>query len=344
MKRALVLSGGGANGAFQFGALKYIEENVKIQYPDFNYDIIAGVSVGALNGVMLAMHKYEGLSNIWHSPHLERLIFTGKLEIFPVMRRLLSLERSILDNRPLFRLLRRYVKLKDIRTDLHKLRVGTVSLRSGEFISFCPEDFDKDEEFQKAILASTSIPLLWDPVSEIQTRDAIFTDLVDGSIRDTSPLGHVIQFQPEEVIIINCSSPRLPLPREANPSRSLLSIARRALVDIAIDEIFINDLREFLTINDLVGQAKAQVPDIHLYRRQFQTGQDVELKQFQTVLIEPEEPMGDLIDFRPTEVQWRILKGYEAARKAFANYENKICGGFYSNVRGHHYGNEAKKP
>jgi NTE family protein len=58
-KRALVLSGSGAKGAFQFGAIQYIEEKLKKKYPTFNYSIIAGVSVGSLNGVMLAMDKYD---------------------------------------------------------------------------------------------------------------------------------------------------------------------------------------------------------------------------------------------------------------------------------------------
>lgn len=52
-KVALVLSGGGAKGAFQFGAIQYIEEYYKKQNPSFNYSIIAGVSVGALNATML---------------------------------------------------------------------------------------------------------------------------------------------------------------------------------------------------------------------------------------------------------------------------------------------------
>ncbi|MEL6652375.1 MAG: patatin-like phospholipase family protein [Bacteroidota bacterium] len=110
MKRALVLSGGGANGAFQYGALKYIEEEIKPTIPNFNYDVIAGVSVGAINAVMVAMHKFYGLDKIWNSPNLEKLIYRGKLEVFQLMRRLLSQERSILDNTPLFNLLQRYVR------------------------------------------------------------------------------------------------------------------------------------------------------------------------------------------------------------------------------------------
>ena len=55
---ALVLSGGGAKGAFQFAAEKYARE-VK----GYQWDIIAGVSVGALNGSLIAMKKYARLAS-----------------------------------------------------------------------------------------------------------------------------------------------------------------------------------------------------------------------------------------------------------------------------------------
>ncbi len=66
-KVALVLSGGGAKGAFQFGAIKYIEEEIKKKYPEFQNKIIAGVSVGALNAVMMSMDKFNELEDIWNT-------------------------------------------------------------------------------------------------------------------------------------------------------------------------------------------------------------------------------------------------------------------------------------
>lgn len=47
----LVLTGGGAKGAYQVGALRYLAE------VDFFPDIIAGTSIGALNGAVLASHR-----------------------------------------------------------------------------------------------------------------------------------------------------------------------------------------------------------------------------------------------------------------------------------------------
>ncbi len=60
----LVLVGGGAKGAYQAGALRYLAEL------DFSPHIIAGTSIGALNGAVLAANKplkqaVQRLDELW---------------------------------------------------------------------------------------------------------------------------------------------------------------------------------------------------------------------------------------------------------------------------------------
>src|ERR671923_797210 len=56
-KRALVMSGGGAKGAFELGAIDYLVNDRKL-----DFDVIAGVSVGSLNAVLLAQGQgFQGL-------------------------------------------------------------------------------------------------------------------------------------------------------------------------------------------------------------------------------------------------------------------------------------------
>jgi len=62
--RALVLSGGGAKGAFEVGALWHLIKHRKCDFQD-----ISGVSVGALNGAILAqapraIDPQESLANM----------------------------------------------------------------------------------------------------------------------------------------------------------------------------------------------------------------------------------------------------------------------------------------
>ncbi len=80
-KYALVLSGGGFNGAFQLGVLNYIKNHWKsitgLSTPPF-FDIVAGVSVGALNGAMIAMNKWQELEDLW----LKQIAKNGVQEIY----------------------------------------------------------------------------------------------------------------------------------------------------------------------------------------------------------------------------------------------------------------------
>ena len=52
MKRAVVLSGGGAKGAYEIGVWKALRRL------SINYDIVCGTSVGALNGVLMVQKDY----------------------------------------------------------------------------------------------------------------------------------------------------------------------------------------------------------------------------------------------------------------------------------------------
>ena len=66
LKTGLVLSGGGAKGAYHVGVVKALAE-YRIEV-----DIISGASIGALNGALLATSSsmqegYERLNEIWQS-------------------------------------------------------------------------------------------------------------------------------------------------------------------------------------------------------------------------------------------------------------------------------------
>jgi predicted acylesterase/phospholipase RssA len=53
-RRGLVLQGGGAKGAFQYGALK------ELYSAGFDFDVISGTSVGALNGALVSTIRVYG--------------------------------------------------------------------------------------------------------------------------------------------------------------------------------------------------------------------------------------------------------------------------------------------
>ena len=58
-KRVLIMSGGGSKGAFQAGVIEQLRKN------GWEPDAVAGISVGALNGVMVATGKSNELVPVW---------------------------------------------------------------------------------------------------------------------------------------------------------------------------------------------------------------------------------------------------------------------------------------
>ena len=60
MKRAIVLSGGGARGAYQMGFWKAIRE-LKI-----DYQIVTGTSIGALNGLLMVQKNFYKAYKMWY--------------------------------------------------------------------------------------------------------------------------------------------------------------------------------------------------------------------------------------------------------------------------------------
>jgi NTE family protein len=286
-KMALVLSGGGAKGAFQFAAEKYARE-VK----GYRWDIISGVSVGALNAAMLAMGKYARLQEIWQHISNDQ-VYTGRMNLWAILRLLFG-AKSIYGNAPLWQMIENEIQPDQIKTDV---RIGTVSLRTGQYVLFRPSDPD----FERALLASTAIPIIWPPT---RVSDD-YLDMVDGGVRNISPLGDVLDDDPDEVVVINCS-PRTPVLAD-RPLRNALEIGMAAL-EVAMDEIFVTDLREFIRINHNVLEAAEQGVTLHN-----EAGKPY--KYYKCAIIEPDEPLGDTLDFSEAATMRRMQAGWEKAKE-----------------------------
>lgn len=96
---ALVLSGGGARGAYEAGVIRYIRDELPARIrPHVRFEILCGSSVGAINCCYLAASAHapesqgQGLINIWQSMQINQVYQLG-------FRELLNLPRFILGSR-----------------------------------------------------------------------------------------------------------------------------------------------------------------------------------------------------------------------------------------------------
>lgn len=374
-KVALVLSGGGFKGAFQLGALKYLKENwVKFDPGNNNmkFDIVAGVSVGSLNGLMVASDKIDALEVFWNNvaikgveeiyksdlidtkpdtgnpnPKLKlslswdalknlfpktikhlfwRFIF-NKEAIVSSFKEDFSNFKSIADNTPLKNKLIDYAKKTDIKNCIYIC--GYVSLNDGKYYSTKHTDFTTDIDFVNGILASTSMPIVWNPVEQINTINGQQKFSVDGGIRNVSPLGDVIrEINKDEsteeytIIIINCSSGEIIDDNYEN--KNIAQIALRSLDDIAITEIFNNDLKEFIDKNFILKQLKDKLPNEDIYDYDyFNKTQGKILKPFNTIIIQPSgDVLGDTLVANDILINSRIEHGRQKAEDALSQYLN----------------------
>lgn len=71
MKRALVLSGGGARGSYEMGAWKALREL------GMEFDIVVGTSIGALNGAAYVQGGYDMAYNLWQNMSMDAVITGG---------------------------------------------------------------------------------------------------------------------------------------------------------------------------------------------------------------------------------------------------------------------------
>ena len=67
--RALVLSGGGAKGAFEAGLASTLVSEYQEQF-----DIVCGTSIGGINAAFIAQDDIEGLTSLWHTIACSELI------------------------------------------------------------------------------------------------------------------------------------------------------------------------------------------------------------------------------------------------------------------------------
>lgn len=280
--RALVLSGGGSKGAFQAGVLKYLLGTRKIQY-----DIICGVSVGAINAGYLSMFKHgqegecaKGLLNLWSRLSTKRVYKHWK----PFGYAHALWKKSLYNSAPLRDFLSEHMSVSDIRASGKKMRVGAVSLSTGQYRLF-GEDYP---DLLGAVLASSAFPAMLCP---ILLEGQWWTD---GGVRNIAPLGAAFSLGADEVDVILTS------PKNSDYSfgkkASALKLAATS-IDIMSTEIIENDITTAVLTNRLLdyehmaGKVRAEI----------------------NILRPPTSLIKNPLDFSPDKIKDMIAIGYKTA-------------------------------
>lgn len=277
MRYGLVLSGGGARGAYEVGLLLYLAELLKDE--PFPFQILTGTSVGAIHAAFLAgvasgnwQQGAQRLAQIWHQFQFREMVQIRE----GIFRFFFSREKrglfGFLDVEGFRTVVVRGIPWLNIDDAMRSgtifaLAVSATEIASGKTVVFydCADPkvelkWQNDPRITgvrtrigpKHVLASASIPLLFPP-TPIQKK--LYSD---GSLRMNIPLSPALRLGADKVFVV-CMRPQPE--REATPdvqrevaySSPLYLIART--LDVLFADPLERDLQQLRMMNDLVVNA-----------------------------------------------------------------------------------------
>lgn len=257
----LVLTAGGARGAYQAGVLKRISELPAFGAGPAPFPIITGASAGAINGAAVAAQHdnfkaaAQLLVKLWSNLKAESVYRTDALSLAKNAGRLLldfslggligaGRTEALVDSSPLFGFLGEHLPLEGIRKSvreggLYAFAVTATGYHSGRAFTFIEVKEGhpvwnksrrvalRSEMTLKHILASAAIPIVFPPV-ELPTghSSAYFGD---GAMRLITPLSPAIRLGAERLLAIGV--------RCQESANSLLRS------ELSFDEDFANDIK-----------------------------------------------------------------------------------------------------
>lgn len=310
---ALVLSGGGAKGAFQVGVLDALMNTHGVRPA-----IAVGTSTGAIQALGVAQNDIAGLLDVW-------LSIKGNADIYRerggIAGSVLTGEKALYNAAPLRKLLKGYADPAKLAASTVDLRLGVVSLQSGEF-----QTVDKSApDIFNWVYASCAMPVFFDP---LQTSDR--QQWVDGGVRDVTPLGAALELNPTGVIVVRAAPAGKPA--STRTYGGLIPIGLRA-VDLLQSEVSRNDLANSALINDMLaardqlfatleanGSSAAQASRLLLPL-------DRTLAKYrfaQVRVIEPAEVFSDTLEFDPAKIRRAIDAGRAAVEQQWPSIERLV--------------------
>jgi NTE family protein len=339
-RTGIVLSGGGARGAYEVGiaqGILEVLENRGVQAQAF--DILCGTSVGAINAAYLASHAHhprmdiEGLIAAWESLRLEeqlRLDVRGLLDIPRAMLRGATdpgETPAILDTRALEATVNAAMdwdKLhENIRSNLvHAVIVAALEIGTGRttlFVERSPETeytptrdprrVSVDVELElNHIMASAALPLLFPP------RRIDNGHYCDGGVRFNTPIAPAIRSGSERLIVVS-----LQYLDESPPSAEHLTEVKQSfgnpafLLGKLLDALLLDpttyDLHILSRLNDLIEQMEITLApkQLEAFHQAVSRGRGLHYRKLETLVFRPSLDIGLLAHEYAAQIAHRGL-------------------------------------
>ena len=232
----VVLSGGGARGAYEAGVIRYIRDELPPRVrAHARMEIICGTSVGAINGCFLAANAHQpdlqgrAMSQVWERLRIESVYHVGWRDLARLpqfffgsrghgqLDDLVGPDRlgGLLNTAPMEQLLRRGLRWKNITRnlqtgDLHAVAVHATHLASGKTHAFVqraggglpPWSTDPQVE-AKAVTIAPCHPMASAAIPWIFPAVDIDGDVYcDGGLRLNTPISPALRLGADRILVI----------------------------------------------------------------------------------------------------------------------------------------------
>ncbi|MGD8341697.1 MAG: patatin-like phospholipase family protein [Gammaproteobacteria bacterium] len=281
-RKALILPGAGARGAYQVGVLKAVAELLPADAP-CPFRVLAGTSAGAINAAVLASragnfaYAVQEMEQVWSGFTVQQVYKADALTmlrsslhwLFTIILGGLGRHNpvSLLDPSPLEALLRRQIQFRRIDRaircgDIDALAVTASGYSSARSVTFyqCARletSWSRSRRIGRPteirvehLMASAAVPLIF-PAVRIGTEY-----YGDGSMRHRAPLSSAIHLGADRMLIISVRDehpdPEPPPGAEAGPP-SLAHLAGYMLDTLFMDGLY-GDLERITRINMILDQ------------------------------------------------------------------------------------------
>lgn len=231
---ALVLTAGGARGAYQAGVMKRISELPAFANTTAPFSIITGASAGAINGASIACRHDDftassGLlvklwtnlqaKDVYRTDVVSLLTNAGKMALDFTLGGLIGAGRvqSLMDSAPLYDFLGKHLPLQGIRRavtegSLYALAITATGYHSGRAFTFVEGKPGvplwnksrrvaiKAEIGLEHIMASSAIPIVFPPIELPAGQSTAYFG--DGAMRLVTPLSPAIRLGAERLLAV----------------------------------------------------------------------------------------------------------------------------------------------
>ena len=326
----LVMTGGGARGAYQAGVLKRIGEIKRVQTHGNPFPIIGGSSAGAINGSALAAGSddfalvtkvtarlWSGLrpSDIFRSDVLSQtrnsLTWILDLSFGGVLGG--GHAHSLLDATPLRHFLSTHLNCDRIQNNikrghLYALAISATNYNSGKSYLFIQgmkghPMWNRSRRVTLAtritvdhICASAAIPLIFQPVRLKTARGTAFFG--DGCVRLQQPLSPIIRLGAKKIFAIGVRGHNLEHREEAADERDpSLSQVMGVLFNVMFLDHLATDIEHLERLNQLLGSGQISQPGIEGCER---------MRPLTTFLITPSVNLSQLAEQHQRDMPYLI--------------------------------------